>query len=236
MSDLRPYVCTVKDCYEADKQFSTVRDYLKHEVVNHELQGPFTLNLFTRSMGEASIKCLFCGLQTEVGTGPDSRAGHVGRHMEEIAFVVVPKAYEDWDFYSDSSSISSGIGVSKEPTSSSTIPGTVVPPAGAEWARPQVCDFCHRGVIHQIWPCCFIKDKPFVCNACLQTFDKAGFFGGHLQVHQAQTAKHMAETHRCDLINPSTKNPCNTVFSRLNDLTHHEYTIHNRKREKLKCH
>jgi len=28
---------------------------------------------------------------------------HVGRHMEEIAFAVVRKPYEEWDFYSDSS-------------------------------------------------------------------------------------------------------------------------------------
>lgn len=29
---------------------------------------------------------------------------HICRHMEEIAFTVVTKPYEDWDFYSDASS------------------------------------------------------------------------------------------------------------------------------------
>lgn len=41
--------------------------------------------------------------------------------------------------------------------------------------------------------------------------------------------------HRCDRINPSTNKPCNTVFSRPYDLTRHEDTIHNQKRQKLKC-
>ena len=48
--------------------------------------------------------CLFCGendLPTEI-----SRRRHVERHMEEVAFAVVSKSYEEWEFYSDSSSSS----------------------------------------------------------------------------------------------------------------------------------
>ena len=41
--------------------------------------------------------------------------------------------------------------------------------------------------------------------------------------------------HRCDRINPSTGKPCNTIFSRPYDLTRHEDTIHNEKRQKLRC-
>ena len=29
------------------------------------------------------------------------RIRHVGQHMEEISFLVVPKLYEEWDFYSN---------------------------------------------------------------------------------------------------------------------------------------
>lgn len=36
----------------------------------------------------------------------DTRARHVGRHMEEIAFSMVTKPCEVWDFYSDSSKTS----------------------------------------------------------------------------------------------------------------------------------
>lgn len=38
------------------------------------------------------------------GAAWDERSRHVGRHMEEIAFTVVTKPYEDWEFYSEASS------------------------------------------------------------------------------------------------------------------------------------
>lgn len=48
------------------------------------------------------IACLFC---REILSNAKriERARHVGRHMEEIAFSVVTKPYEDWDFYTNSS-------------------------------------------------------------------------------------------------------------------------------------
>ncbi|KAK3899953.1 hypothetical protein C8A05DRAFT_17684 [Staphylotrichum tortipilum] len=44
-----------------------------------------------------------------------------------------------------------------------------------------------------------------------------------------------AGPHRCDRINPSTGKPCNGVFSRPYDLTRHEDTIHNAKKQKVRC-
>jgi len=44
-----------------------------------------------------------------------------------------------------------------------------------------------------------------------------------------------AGPHRCDRINPSTGKPCNTVFSRPYDLTRHEDTIHNARKQKVRC-
>lgn len=41
--------------------------------------------------------------------------------------------------------------------------------------------------------------------------------------------------HRCDRINPSTGKPCHTVFSRPYDLTRHEDTIHNARKQKVRC-
>ncbi len=41
--------------------------------------------------------------------------------------------------------------------------------------------------------------------------------------------------HRCERINPSTGKPCNTVFSRPYDLTRHEDTIHNARKQKVRC-
>ncbi|KAI1322048.1 hypothetical protein F5Y16DRAFT_387611 [Xylariaceae sp. FL0255] len=41
--------------------------------------------------------------------------------------------------------------------------------------------------------------------------------------------------HRCDIINPKTRKPCNTVFSRPYELTRHEDTIHNTRKHKIQC-
>lgn len=44
-----------------------------------------------------------------------------------------------------------------------------------------------------------------------------------------------AGPHKCERINPSTGKPCNTVFSRPYDLTRHEDTIHNARKQKVHC-
>ena len=41
--------------------------------------------------------------------------------------------------------------------------------------------------------------------------------------------------HRCEKVNPSTGKPCNTGFSRAYDLTRHEDTIHNSRKQKVRC-
>ena len=42
--------------------------------------------------------------------------------------------------------------------------------------------------------------------------------------------------HKCEKINPQTGKPCNTAFSRSYDLTRHEDTIHNNRKQKVRCH
>ncbi len=44
-----------------------------------------------------------------------------------------------------------------------------------------------------------------------------------------------AGPHRCDRVNPSTGKPCSTIFSRPYDLTRHEDTIHNARKQKVRC-
>jgi hypothetical protein len=41
--------------------------------------------------------------------------------------------------------------------------------------------------------------------------------------------------HRCDRTNPSTGKPCNTIFSRPYDLTRHEDTVHNARKQRVRC-
>lgn len=45
-----------------------------------------------------------------------------------------------------------------------------------------------------------------------------------------------AGPHRCDRTNPITGKPCNSIFSRPYDLTRHEDTIHNGRKQKVRCH
>jgi hypothetical protein len=44
-----------------------------------------------------------------------------------------------------------------------------------------------------------------------------------------------AGPHKCERINPSTNKPCNIMFSRPYDLTRHEDTIHNARKQKVRC-
>ncbi|KAI9815630.1 MAG: hypothetical protein M1832_005261 [Thelocarpon impressellum] len=45
-----------------------------------------------------------------------------------------------------------------------------------------------------------------------------------------------AGPHKCERTNPSTGKPCNAIFSRPYDLTRHEDTIHNARKQKVRCH
>jgi hypothetical protein len=67
---------------------------------------------------------------------------------------------------------------------------------------------------------------------------------GHRQISPASgpTAQSIAlrnsqaGPHKCERINPSTGKPCNSIFSRPYDLTRHEDTIHNSRKQKVRCH
>lgn len=60
--------------------------------------------------------------------------------------------------------------------------------------------------------------------------------GGHLTGRDHSARNSQAGPHKCERINPSTGKPCNSVFSRPYDLTRHEDTIHNARKQKVRCH
>lgn len=60
--------------------------------------------------------------------------------------------------------------------------------------------------------------------------------GGHLIARDTALRNSQAGPHKCERINPSTGKPCNSVFSRPYDLTRHEDTIHNARKQKVRCH
>ncbi|KAI9871357.1 MAG: hypothetical protein M1830_006938 [Pleopsidium flavum] len=60
--------------------------------------------------------------------------------------------------------------------------------------------------------------------------------GGSGMTSAALMRNSQAGPHKCERINPSTGKPCNTIFSRPYDLTRHEDTIHNARKQKVRCH
>jgi hypothetical protein len=58
----------------------------------------------------------------------------------------------------------------------------------------------------------------------------SGMSAAQLMERNSQTGPH-----RCDRINPTTGKPCSAVFSRPYDLTRHEDTIHNIRKQKVRC-
>jgi hypothetical protein len=60
--------------------------------------------------------------------------------------------------------------------------------------------------------------------------------GGHIVGRDTNARNSQAGPHKCERINPSTGKPCNSIFSRPYDLTRHEDTIHNARKQKVRCH
>ena len=102
-ADLRPYVCSFKDCDLADEQYLSKGKWLAHEFRNHIIEfqeEQLRAGKIPDQLSELLL-CPFCDEKTDGGAR--ARGDHLGRHMEEIAFAVVTKPYEDCDFYSTSS-------------------------------------------------------------------------------------------------------------------------------------
>lgn len=88
-------------------------------------------------------------------------------------------------------------------------------------------------------------------HGCTQRFETPALLQkhkreGHRQAHglnglrrpegpAASYFNTQAGPHKCERINPSTGKPCQTVFSRPYDLTRHEDTIHNARKQKVSC-
>ena len=103
LNDVRPYVCTFLDCSRAGKTFASRLDFWAHGFWVHIRRESW----WADRLPGLTKACVFCEEVLPMANGVDSqnRSEHVARHMEEIAFAVVTKPYEDWDFYSDASSV-----------------------------------------------------------------------------------------------------------------------------------
>lgn len=115
---------------------------------------------------------------------------------------------------------------------------SVSPSASASPQRPE-----HVGAEGGTYTCTY--------HGCTQRFETPALLQkhkreGHRQAHglnglrrpEGPTATYFntqAGPHKCERINPSTGKPCQTVFSRPYDLTRHEDTIHNARKQKVRC-
>ncbi|KAL3437455.1 hypothetical protein BDV09DRAFT_183343 [Aspergillus tetrazonus] len=66
LRDLRPYICTFKNCKDADQQYDTFTDWVSHESSSHGIQPT------------ATRTCPIC-------TRADSTAHHIASHLRHIA-------------------------------------------------------------------------------------------------------------------------------------------------------
>lgn len=99
VDDLRPYMCPLRDC-PGDKETYHRRGELSFHLVY--IHG-FDLS--------PTLPCPFCQCPDSpflpLSGGIGYYVKHIARHMEEIAFGVVTRAYEDWSYDETSSEVTS---------------------------------------------------------------------------------------------------------------------------------
>ena len=91
LEDLKPYQCLEESCDRPDSTCAHLKDLRHHYRTCHPA---------AQILGHKITPCIFCA--ELLPALPRLRFSHVGRHMEEIAFAVIPRQYEDWEFYSES--------------------------------------------------------------------------------------------------------------------------------------
>ena len=238
LSDLRPYICTIEDCHQANEHFASTRELLRHELSSHEPQYAAMFHEMNES-GQKGIKCLFCSQHMSGGTGKTSRERHISQHMEEIAFTAVPQTYEDWEFYSEASSVELN---PKDPYTGDPYAGirftnlSKAVHSSLDSTKPEVynCVYCKESyyrpehlMIHAQ-----THGSPFSCPDCGRRFcSRDGFFFHRSYSHRTSDARFL-----CTHLDMDTGKFCGGgVFSRVRDLILHRDLAHLMKLELFQC-
>ena len=130
LRDILPYICTVEGCSNEHVQYPT-RNAMTLHIQKHmrQIHSPIYdeagdkdnipriisgaqafcdavtnlphPNLEEFFSGTQAAKCMFC--KKMIPAGRSNYGRHVGEHMEKIAFAVLSRPYEEWEFYEDSS-------------------------------------------------------------------------------------------------------------------------------------
>ena len=93
INDLEPYICFIEDCLSPSESYVSCNDLLLHVQAVHPNVDILDTNCDT-------VACPFC--EEPLPGDVRKRFQHLGRHMEEISFAIVPNNLEDWAFYNDS--------------------------------------------------------------------------------------------------------------------------------------
>lgn len=94
LNDLEPYQCIESYCPHPDTTFKRLTKLREHYSNVHPSAPIMSLPPWT---------CTFC--EEIVSGGSYDKLKHIARHMEEITFSIVPRQYEQWDFYTEASSL-----------------------------------------------------------------------------------------------------------------------------------
>jgi hypothetical protein len=92
LQDLEPYLCPLEFCDHSAKTYATCRRLIEYLDQSHA---------FAAETGWLSLR--ICGQKLK--NSRKERIRHIGHRMEDIAFSVVPRAYNSWAFYSESDDI-----------------------------------------------------------------------------------------------------------------------------------
>ena len=106
MDDLRPYVCVFPNCSKANETYASRGAFLREMLRVHRDDKPQEL--------VQSRACVFCA--EVLPCWDEDHIHHFTRHMEEVAFMVVTDPYEDWDLYSDATTISQSTQMEEDTT------------------------------------------------------------------------------------------------------------------------
>lgn len=129
-----------------------------------------------------------------------------------------------------------------ESTASETTPAGAVQQAPSEATRRPDDTSSDSGTYTCTYHGCTLRfETPAKLQKHKREAHRQTTMAGHLTGRDGQgnplaMRNSQAGPHKCERINPSTGKPCNSIFSRPYDLTRHEDTIHNARKQKVRCH
>ncbi|KAJ5908062.1 hypothetical protein N7495_000744 [Penicillium taxi] len=117
LRDLRPYICTYEECRDANQQYDSFSDWIKHETFMHQNKSDLANSANVNMPILESRKCPFC-LE-------DAGPHHITTHLRRVACFSLPRFIENDDGSLQGNQISSGADRRSNNTGSSETTGEI---------------------------------------------------------------------------------------------------------------